>query len=596
MKYFIILFLVLNTFLSAQSYVTIPDKNTTDQFTAAELNQILDAIKDGTLSINTASITVDGIDYTTIATPSDISDSLDLYFETYYNVFSVRKYGAHPDSSANSNGIHIQNAIDAASAAGGTLWWTGGTADTFEVDTTLWFKQNVTYRSDGAWIKAADSMHMGIIESDNQDNITIIDLRIEGNNSMQRSPSWTNDYSAIYIVGCENLQIEKCYIRNTVLSAIRIDSSNNCMVNYNTVFNAKYAPIYVSWSDGARITFNSIDNTTMTNDWRAPTMISTIESQHPIIMGNTVEMTDLIDVTINSTNSGAGILTQDDGGGHPSAYPIVIGNYIDAGNDSLNIGYTNGGSERIILMGNAIHGAYYIGGIELSYTSHNAIIGNIMDSCVVGIQQSNASVYNALVGNIISNTQKYTGEAVAPAVAWQLGGGNPIGHTAVVANCFDNNERTLHGAGAPSLTTIMANVMDTTTWGINVNVGSGLIDQMILIGNVGADNDHDLVITGEVSDWNMIGNMFINASSYSTVPADTDLVILGNQGFDTPSTRVDLFDGDMVIRQSLHVYDSTKVGAVGDWFWKMNFDTSIDSLDIITGLDTLRIPFREMSK
>jgi hypothetical protein len=40
--------------------VTIPDKSPGDSFYASELNQILDAIKDGTIDINTLTVTVNG--------------------------------------------------------------------------------------------------------------------------------------------------------------------------------------------------------------------------------------------------------------------------------------------------------------------------------------------------------------------------------------------------------------------------------------------------------------------------------------------------------------------------------------------------------
>lgn len=40
--------------------ITIPDKTTSDELTAAEFNQILDALKDGTLDVNTGALTANG--------------------------------------------------------------------------------------------------------------------------------------------------------------------------------------------------------------------------------------------------------------------------------------------------------------------------------------------------------------------------------------------------------------------------------------------------------------------------------------------------------------------------------------------------------
>ena len=57
--------------------VTIPDKSTGDSFSAAEMNQILDAIKDGTLDIKTALLTLTGnvINIATQKTPSSAADT-----------------------------------------------------------------------------------------------------------------------------------------------------------------------------------------------------------------------------------------------------------------------------------------------------------------------------------------------------------------------------------------------------------------------------------------------------------------------------------------------------------------------------------------
>jgi len=75
----ILTYLILIGTVFSQSYVTIPDKNATDQLTSSEFNQILDAIKDGTLSINTTSITVGGTNYTVFMLPSAMRDSINAY-------------------------------------------------------------------------------------------------------------------------------------------------------------------------------------------------------------------------------------------------------------------------------------------------------------------------------------------------------------------------------------------------------------------------------------------------------------------------------------------------------------------------------------
>jgi len=76
MKKIILFLIIMASVLFGQSYVTIPDKTTGSQLTAAEFNQILDAIKDGTLSIKTASITIGSTNYSAIMIPTAFDDSL----------------------------------------------------------------------------------------------------------------------------------------------------------------------------------------------------------------------------------------------------------------------------------------------------------------------------------------------------------------------------------------------------------------------------------------------------------------------------------------------------------------------------------------
>jgi len=60
-KYLIIFILLFASIIYGQTFVTIPDKVPNDQLTSAEFNTILDAIKDGTLSIQSATSKLDSI-------------------------------------------------------------------------------------------------------------------------------------------------------------------------------------------------------------------------------------------------------------------------------------------------------------------------------------------------------------------------------------------------------------------------------------------------------------------------------------------------------------------------------------------------------
>jgi len=90
---FIFLLLFLAGLAFSQTYVTVPDKSTGNSLTAAEFNQVLDAIKDGTLSINTTSLTVGGTNYTVFMLPSAMRDSIYAYLTDSIGV-SVQGYDA----------------------------------------------------------------------------------------------------------------------------------------------------------------------------------------------------------------------------------------------------------------------------------------------------------------------------------------------------------------------------------------------------------------------------------------------------------------------------------------------------------------------
>ncbi len=104
---FLVVFLPI--FLFSQTYVAISDKTSgtgtaSDTLTFAEFNKILDAIDDGTLSINTTSITVGGTNYTVFMLPSAARDSIVAVFSDS----SVSKLGQSIDSSEVTNASIIE--------------------------------------------------------------------------------------------------------------------------------------------------------------------------------------------------------------------------------------------------------------------------------------------------------------------------------------------------------------------------------------------------------------------------------------------------------------------------------------------------------
>ena len=277
MKYFIILFLILNTFLSAQSYITIPDKNTNDQFTAAELNQILDAIKDGALSIQTASITINGIDYTAIATPSSIIDSTLIY--------NVYNYGATGNGIAN-DATAIQSCIDAITDSNVTImgdgnWILANVGDTKQLD--LSNKKNLTFRLTGT-LKLDDDIQTdggGAVqliygEDCSGLNLDLKGLTIDGNASGQSG--WTGGYgsgnngSGVLIKGnsdtVRNVFIEGGTFQKLLGEAIRVEKFVNVNISHASIDTCGEGILVVS-GNHFNIHHNTI-KTTMAQDGIEP--------------------------------------------------------------------------------------------------------------------------------------------------------------------------------------------------------------------------------------------------------------------------------------------------------------------------------------
>ena len=105
----ILLFFVLN--VSAQTYITISDKSTGNTLSAAEFNQILDALKDGTRAIKTTGVTIGSTYYTVFMIPADMRDSIFAYLEDSIGV-SVQAYDATLSDIA--DGTITENLVNTA--------------------------------------------------------------------------------------------------------------------------------------------------------------------------------------------------------------------------------------------------------------------------------------------------------------------------------------------------------------------------------------------------------------------------------------------------------------------------------------------------
>lgn len=153
MKLFLFLFLFLPVLLFSQTYSEVATKTTGADFTAAELNQMLDAFQNGVRSINTASITVNGTNYTVFFTGANFTDSLTskLAQTTYINrikdIIEEVDYTYVSGTPTSGNVAVWQNdstmygnagfTWDGANLSLGTLRWSNGGATLWETGNSL---------------------------------------------------------------------------------------------------------------------------------------------------------------------------------------------------------------------------------------------------------------------------------------------------------------------------------------------------------------------------------------------------------------------------------------------------------------------------
>ncbi|HRQ32955.1 MAG TPA: right-handed parallel beta-helix repeat-containing protein, partial [Anaerolineales bacterium] len=207
----------------------------------------------------------------------------------------------------------IQAAIDDASViAGWTIYIDPGA---FDENVTV--NKSVTLQGSGAGVTiirpgASSTLDLGCgvgscasntntILYITADNVTILDLTVDGDNTLINSGTVVNgaDLNArngIYGNAVDNLTIEDTTVQNIYLRGIQVSNSNNFVINNNTVSNVDGSSASIAifnWSSSGSITNNQV---TQVNDG-----IAANYSQGMQVLNNTVSD---MNTGIHTDNSG----------------------------------------------------------------------------------------------------------------------------------------------------------------------------------------------------------------------------------------------------------------------------------------------------
>lgn len=197
-------------------------------------------------------------------------------------VFNVldSAYGAVGDGVTDDNEA-IQAAIDAASAAKGTVLLGGGLR--YFIGEKLMMKDNVTLTGDGTLVRNSTGACTYTIHATEVDNWTIRGIRFEGDGDGVYQPSGTYNHieinggnniliDGIYSTGAEgdaiqittrsshhseyptNVRVVNCYLKDSDRSAVVVGAGDNIVISNNTIENAAGACIDLEPWDAAQFT------------------------------------------------------------------------------------------------------------------------------------------------------------------------------------------------------------------------------------------------------------------------------------------------------------------------------------------------------
>lgn len=409
------------------------------------------------------------------------SGALSALREAWVNVKDPT-YGATGDGIADDT-AEIQAAINAVSAlGGGTVLIPEGT---YLVSTTLSVPSNVTIQGLGpaSIIKTADSANVSTITlAASSSNITLADLRIDGNRANQSS-----SVHCVTLTGATtNLVIENCDIGSARGHNLHLNGQANghltaCRVANSYIRDSGLSALYVRGTDGFTLTNNRIAS------WGQVTAATPgitlnagfVTCTNLAITGNSFKNTVGTQFAIESTGS---LSTPCDG-------LTVSGNTFDGG--ALDASGISGYFYRSSFTGNAhMNGGgnwrsgYEIVGEDITVTGNTIEDGQIkvLNQATVGATVKNIAIAGNYVTNAISN-----GEGIS------LGGtGTIISDVTIVGNTVELTHATPQSAiylGSNTATpinriTVAANRLNgpgSSGVGIRLLAGAGSSD--ILIAN-----------------------------------------------------------------------------------------------------------------
>ena len=234
-----------------------------------------------------------------------------------------------------SDGVGIQQAIDALGASGGKVILPQGT---YNVTSTITITQsNITLEGVGEATKLylTNAADVDVIQlgnaSDSYSHINVLNLEIDGNDANQTAGGLQ---CIEFTANVTESKVEGCYIHNANLAGIRIDIASH----YNKIIN-NY--VHDNGSGGS-----SSGGITLLGDYN-------------IVSGNKISENSLEGITVTG-----------------SKYSIIDGNTFISNYDAISEGGSAGGN--IVISNNNIYNCTD-DGIEIDFTD-SAITGNVIET------------------------------------------------------------------------------------------------------------------------------------------------------------------------------------------------------------------------